>query len=123
MKLSDFRGKPIVLNFWASDCYYCALEMPDFQAAYEKYGDEVEFLMVCFTSFANRSVAHEQSYIDRNRYTFPVYFDTSDSAVYAYGIDAIPQTFFIDRSFDLYTYIPGMADAESLELCIGWILE
>ncbi|MBQ8408909.1 MAG: TlpA family protein disulfide reductase [Clostridia bacterium] len=123
VKLSDFRGQPIVLNFWASDCYYCTLEMPDFQAAYEKYRDDVVFLMVCFTSFANRSVEHEQAYIDDNGYTFPIYFDTSDSAVYAYGISAIPQTFFIDRNFDLYTYIPGMASAESLEHCIGLILD
>ena len=52
VKLSDFRGKPIVLNFWARDCIYCTREMPDFQEAYEKYGDRVVFLMVCFTSFS-----------------------------------------------------------------------
>ena len=123
VKLSDFRGRPIVLNFWASDCYYCVQEMPDFQKAYEKYGDEVVFLMVCHVNFGGRSPAYEKNFIDNRGYTFPVYFDTSADAVYTYGISSIPQTFFINRDFDLYTYIPGMAWAEALETCIGWILE
>ena len=123
VKLSDFRGKPIVLNFWASDCYYCVQEMPDFQKAYEKYGDEVVFLMVAHVKFANRSPSYEQNFIDKKGYTFPIVFDTKMDAVYTYGVSGIPQTFFIDRNFDLYTYIPGMATAEALETCIGWILE
>ena len=123
VKLSDYRGRPIVLNFWARDCIYCTMEMADFQSAYEKYGDEVEFLMVCFTSFSGKGIEYEQEYITDNGYTFPVYFDTKNSAVSKYGINSIPQTFFINRDFDLYTYIPGMASAESLEACIGYILE
>lgn len=123
VKLSDFRGKPIVLNFWARDCIYCTKEMPDFQDAYEKYGEDVVFLMVCFTSFSNKGTEYERQYIDRNGYTFPVYYDTSNSAVSRYGINSIPQTFFINRDFDLYTYIPGMASAQSLEQCIGYIIK
>ena len=123
VKLSDFRGKPIVLNFWARDCIYCTREMPDFQEAYEKYGDRVVFLMVCFTSFSGRGVEYEREYIDDNGYTFPVYYDTENSAVSRYGINSIPQTFFINSDFDLYTYIPGMASATALETCIGYILE
>ena len=123
VKLSDFRGKPIVLNFWARNCIYCTMEMPDFQAAYEKYGEDVVFLMVCFTSFSNKGVEYERAYVDENGYTFPVYYDTEDSAVRKYGINSIPQTFFINSKFDLYTYIPGMASAELLEQCIGYILE
>ena len=123
VKLSDFRGKPIVLNFWARNCGYCTMEMPDFQAAYDKYGDKVVFLMVCFTSFSNRGVEYEKEYIDQNGYTFPVYYDTENSAVSRYGINSIPQTFFINSDFDLYTYIPGMASEALLEQCIGYIIE
>ena len=123
VKLSDYRGRPIVLNFWARDCIYCTREMPDFEAAYKKYGDRVVFLMVCFTGFSGKGIDYEQEYITDNGYTFPVYFDTKNSAVSKYGINSIPQTFFINSDFDLYTYIPGMASAESLETCIGYILE
>ncbi len=123
VKLSEFRGKPIVLNFWASDCPYCVQEMPEFQAAYEKYGDEVAFLMVCITSFRGRSVEYEQAFIDRLGYSFPVYYDTTDEVAYTFGISSLPVTYFIDRKFDLYTMIPGKADAESLEYCIDLILK
>ena len=123
VKLSEFRGQPIVLNFWARDCIYCTMEMPEFQAAYEKYGDRVVFLMVDFTSFSGKGIAYEKEYIDDNGYTFPVYYDTKNSAVSKYGINSIPQTFFINSKFDLYTYIPGMASAELLEQCIGYIIE
>lgn len=123
VKLSDFRGQPIVLNFWARGCIYCVKEMPDFQAAYEKYGDEVVFLMVCHVGFNNTTPAYEQKLLDSNGYTFPAYYDTSYEAVYAYGINALPQTWFIDREFDLYTRIEGMASAESLEYCIQLILQ
>ncbi len=123
VKLSDFRGKPIVLNFWASDCPYCVKEMPDFQAAYEKYRDDVTFLMVCITGFANRTAEHEQEFIKGLGYTFPTYYDTDQDALYTYGTTSLPLTYFIDRDFDLYTYIPGMADADTLEKCIGMILQ
>ncbi len=123
VKLSDFRGRPIVLNFWARDCIYCTVEMPDFQAAYEKCGDRVVFLMVDFTGFSGKGIEYEKEYIDDNGYTFPVYYDTENSAVRKYGINSIPQTFFINSKFDLYTYIPGKASAELLEQCIGYIIE
>ena len=123
VKLSDFRGKPIVLNFWARGCIYCVQEMPDFQKAYEKYGDEVVFLMVCHTGFNNTTPQYEQKLLDNNGYTFPAYYDTNHEAVAAYGVNALPQTWFIDRAFDRYTMIPGMATAEDLEYCIKLILQ
>ena len=48
-KLSDFRGKPVILNFWATWCGYCKMEMPDFNEKYQEYGEDVHFLMVNVT--------------------------------------------------------------------------
>ena len=45
-KLSDFRGKPVIVNFWASWCGPCKMEMPDFEELYKQYGEEINFLMV-----------------------------------------------------------------------------
>ena len=53
-KLSEFEGKPVVLNFWASWCGPCKSEMPDFDEAYKKYKDEIHFLMVNLTDDQGR---------------------------------------------------------------------
>ena len=53
VKLSDFEGKPVVVNFWASSCQPCQLEMPYFQSAYETYHDEIAFLMVNLCGYNN----------------------------------------------------------------------
>lgn len=121
--LSSFRGKPIVLNFWSSGCGPCRNEMPHFQNAYEKYGDDVVFLMVDCIGFFGETVESGSKFVSDQGYTFPVYYDTAHNALGVYISNSLPYTFFIDRNFDLYTYIPGMADAEVLEECIGMILK
>ena len=45
----DLKGKPIILNFWASWCGPCQSEMPDFEEAYEKYGNDIDFMMINMT--------------------------------------------------------------------------
>ena len=96
-RLSDFRGKPVILNFWASWCGPCKSEMPDLQAAYEQYGEDVQFLCINLTDGASETISTASAYINRMGYTFPVYFDLTYSAAYAYDVYAIPVTYFIDR--------------------------
>lgn len=123
VKLSDLFGKPIVLNFWASGCGPCRSEMPDFQAAYEKYGNEVQFMMVNYIGFFGETVDSAKEFVNGQEYTFPVYFDTDNSAAATYGIYSIPQTFFIDEHGELIAYAKGMLDEESLEKGINMILD
>lgn len=123
VNLSDFRGKPIVLNFWSSGCGPCRNEMPHFEEAYKKYGDEVVFLIVNCIGFFGDTVESAHAYIEGEGYTFPVYYDVDNDAVGVYIGNSIPYTFFIDRNFDLYTYIPGMTDAATLDQCINMILD
>ena len=92
VQLSDYFGKPIVLNFWASWCNPCTSEMPAFQAAFEAHGDSVQFLMVN----AGESIEEGAAFIHSAGYTFPVLYDTTGEATYAYQIGAIPTTFFLD---------------------------
>ena len=94
--LSDFVGKPVVLNFWATWCAYCIMEMPDFNNAYISYPD-VAFLMVNATDGVNETEDKAKNYVDSMGFGFDIYFDTDSSAQNAYRIDAYPMTFFIDR--------------------------
>ena len=121
VKLSDFVGKPVVLNFWASWCGPCKREMPEFQKAYEKYGENVAFLVVNLTDGQSETVETASGYIESCGYTFPVYYDTSGEAAYTYGIYSIPTTFFIHADGTVEGYISGATDLETLEMAMGLI--
>ena len=122
VKLSDYEGKPIVLNFWATWCYYCKEEMPDFDKA-SKSHPEVQFLMVNATDGYQETVEVAKQYVENEGYSFPVFFDTEQQAVDAYYINSFPSTFFIDAQGNLVTYANGMLSAENLEKGIEMITE
>lgn len=119
VKLSDLVGKPIVLNFWASWCPPCKAEMPDFEKAYQKYGDDVVFVMLNLTDGYSETVATAKAHIASCGYTFPVYFDTTGAGGYYYEVSAIPQTCFINARGQLVSTMVGMLDGETLE---AWIV-
>ena len=120
VKLSDFAGKPIVVNFWATWCTYCVREMPDFQAAYEKYPD-VQFVMVNVTDGYYETIDSAKQFVKEKGFTFPIFFDTESSAVTAYGITAYPQSLFIDANGNLVAQARGMIDLATLEQGISMI--
>lgn len=121
--LSDFVGKPIILNFWASWCGPCKMEMPDFEKAYGQYGDDIHFVMVNLTDGGRETVDTAQSFIEEQGYTFPVYFDTDSSAAIAYGVSSIPASYFIDASGNPIAQARGTLDAETLQKGIDMIFE
>lgn len=123
IRLSDMKGKPVVLNFWATWCYYCTVEMPDFEEMYKKYGEDVQFMMVNLTDGKRETVDGAKKYISDKGYTFPVYFDTDSKAAIAYGISGIPATYFIDAEGNLKAYANSMIDMESLKKGIEMIVE
>ena len=114
VNLSDFKGKPVVINFWATWCYYCKEEMPDFNEAFKKYPD-VEFLMINATDGYQETIESAKKYIEEEGFDFNAYFDTEFEAVNAYYVNGYPATFFIDKDGNLVTYANGMLDYESLE--------
>ena len=94
--LSDFFGKPIVVNFWASWCGPCKMEMPDFHETYLELGDEIQFLMINMTDGSRETVDIAADFIAEQGYTFPVFYDTALSAAITYGAYSLPTTYFID---------------------------
>ncbi len=122
IKLSDYFGKPIVLNFWASWCPPCKQEMPHFEAAY-KDNEDVTFLMVNVTTSDRETFENAKEHIETNGYTFPVLYDLTGEAASTYGTYSLPLTFFIDKNGDLVTYAMGMLTAEQLDVGIGMITD
>jgi len=115
VKLSDFKGKPVVLNFWASWCGPCRVEMPDFDEVYADVKDDIVFMMVNLTDGQQETQASAQAYIDEQGYHFPIYFDIDRDAAYTYGISSIPSTLFIDSEGYVSNAYRGMISKETLE--------
>jgi thiol-disulfide isomerase/thioredoxin len=120
--LSDYIGKPIVLNFWASWCPPCKTEMPDFERVFLEMSGEVHFLMVNLPDGQRETVETAKAYITQEGFTFPVYFDTEQEGAFAYNIRSIPTTLFICREGFIVTGAQGAISESTLRKGIELIV-
>ena len=123
VKLSDYFGKPIVLNFWASWCGPCKMEMPYFEEVYKEIGDQVQFLMVNSTDGSSETVETASTFVAEQGYTFPVFYDTGFEASMNYQAFLLPTTYFISAAGELIATATGSIDKETLLYGIGMIAE
>jgi len=122
VRLSGMRGKPVVLNFWASWCPPCRQEMPEFDKAHGELGDEIIFMMVDLTDGRRETVETASQFVRGQGYGFPIYFDTQGKAADAYGIMNIPATFFIDGEGRIVSSHVGAMSGAALQAGIDGIM-
>ena len=123
VKLSDYFGKPIVLNFWASWCGPCKSEMPDFNETYLAKGEEIQFLMVNMTDGARETLDIAKTFVADSGYSFPVLYDINQEAAMTYGISSLPTTIFIGADGAMVAYAMGAIDGETLDRGIDMITD
>ena len=125
VKLSDYRGKPVVVNFWASWCPPCKSEMPSFNEMSKKYSkDKVAILMINLTDGQRETMSTAKQFIEDNNYNMKVLFDNKMNAANSYNISAIPRTIFIDKDGYIVQDNPaGVITKEELESQIKLLLK
>ena len=110
-KLSDYRGKKIFLNFWATWCPPCRGEMPHIEELYKEYKENSKDVIILGVASPNVGKEGDQKYIEdflkENNYTFPVVFDDGGMLSYQYGFTSLPSTLIIDEDGYITKYVPG----------------
>ena len=113
VRLSDFFGKPIVLNFWTTWCPACVREMPYFEDLYYEMGDEIHILKVNLLDGQRQTREIVDNFMADRGYNFPIFFDTGSGAA-LYGVRSIPLTLFINADGYEVNRILGSANADTL---------
>lgn len=113
VRLSELRGKVILLNLWASWCPPCKAEMPALERTYQAYKDQgLVVLAVNSTIQDSRSAA--QTFMEANQLTFPVPLDTQGEVTRLYRVQSLPTTFFIGPDGMIREVVIGGPMSEAL---------
>lgn len=112
VSLADYRGQPVLLNFWATWCGPCRREMPDFEALYRARGD---FHVLAVNNMEDAGRISE--FVDDHDLTFPVLLDeagTINGSVYGSRIPGYPTSFLLDENGIIVDYFPSVVSAAQL---------
>jgi len=103
VSLADFRGKGVLLNFWAVWCGPCRQEVPTLEKFYQKYGDRVQVIGVDLAE----DQATVASFVERYELTYPILLDSQGRVAAEYRVMSIPKSFFIDDEGVIRDIISG----------------
>lgn len=126
--LSDYAGKTIFLNFWATWCPPCRAEMPDIQKLYEEYAaagdDTVAIVGVAAPGYGGEKTTEEiTAFLEENGYTYPVLMDEGGQLFAQYGIYSYPTTFMIDKDGNVFGYASGQLSEDIMRDIIRQTVE
>ncbi|MHB1405260.1 MAG: peroxiredoxin family protein [Desulfitobacteriaceae bacterium] len=121
IKLSSLRGKKVIVNFWATWCPPCRLEMPEMEKFYTKNkNEEIEILAVNLTK-AEKNRADVPVFIEAYGITFPVLLDENSDVARLYNVSSIPASFILDTQGVIREKIVGPMTYDSMEKMLGTI--
>lgn len=130
--LSEYKGKTVFLNFWATWCGPCRQEMPHIQKIYEEYNKNEDDLVVLGVANPrtdshpkNSDVSEEEikQFLEDNGYDYPVAMDTTGDVFSTYGISSFPTTFMIDKDGNIFGYVSGSLTEEMIRNIIKQTME
>ncbi|WP_420266214.1 TlpA family protein disulfide reductase [Candidatus Magnetominusculus dajiuhuensis] len=110
----DYRGRAVIVNFWASWCASCVAEMPSFQKFYE--ANKSNTSLVVITVLYKDDINDALKFMKENKYDLPVFLDDKSTNARAFGLTGVPETFFIDKHGVLFKKVLGPIEWESPDL-------
>ncbi len=111
VSLSRFRGRPVVINFWATWCPPCQAEIPHLIAAYEQEHGEVVFLAIS----VEESASTVRRFAKKNDMPFIILLDTDGEVASDYGVRGIPATFFVNSEGEIVVRYVGQMSPRVIE--------
>lgn len=111
VRLSDYRGQRVFVNFWATWCPPCRAEMPDMQQLYEEQDVPVEILAVNLTA-TEKSGEEIENFVKDFGLTFPILMDTNSETAEKYKVKAVPASYMIDTTGRIAFVAPGAMNKE-----------
>lgn len=118
--LDEYKGKTVVINFWATWCVYCVKEMPALQEQWEKWRDQDVVILGINTGEDEMTV---QNFVRQTGVDFPILYDSKNEAVQRYGVVPMPTTFFIDKHGKIALIHEGELNLATLDQQINQLVQ
>lgn len=116
VRLADYRGSPVVINFWSSWCIPCRTEMPLLESTWRRYGNDIHFVGVAYVDTEDAA----RTFLDEYDVTYPNGLDLGTRISDAYRIKGVPETYFIDREGQVVGVKIGPLTEAELN---GWLIQ
>lgn len=116
-KLSDLKGKNVIINFWATWCDFCVAEMPDLQKLQEEYKDEDLLILAVNVGETKEEI---EKFIEDNNLTFTILLDEDGIVSNNYGVSSFPSTLAVNKDGEVVVGHVGMLTYEQMETLYGY---